>query len=343
MTAREHRLDSRELEIQVISLLRRLSLPVGVQAASGADGRLDLTITLVTHLPRPYLNLVFRSRLEGEQLRLQNVDMGLVTLPGQVVEWMLQWLPEDFTQLYVDGPSSQNVAQRNPHRDSPGSPLSPILASKPRLTAYTSLIGQWSLRQHYSASLVELLRPLFQLARQRSTSGNATAENRALLQVTATYVNRSNPAQLFNLESTEPIRFITLRLHRRYDLAQHFLLAAAIASYTTEQFAASMGLYKELADTRHGSGFSFSDLVADKAGARFGRFAVSPEKARHLQEVMAQARNETLFMPDVRGMPDHLGRKQFELIFGNPDSTTYHRILKVIDKKIAGCSLYRPH
>ena len=38
-----------------------------------------------------------------------------------------------------------------------------------------------------------------------------------------------------------------------------------------------IGLYKEIEDSRGGSGFSFNDIAADRAGTRFGEKAVASE------------------------------------------------------------------
>lgn len=337
-----HRLDVQELEEQIVRLLSKFSIPVGVKAEIRGREQVDLTITLTTSLPRPYMNLVFQSTLEGERLRLDQLRVGRVPIPGEVLEWLLTWLPNEITQVYDFGSRHATMSLRNQRHGGTGTLLSPMLASKSRLSAYHRLLSRWSQHPHQSHSLGNLLRALFRLAYQRSTIQTAAAENRALLQIAATYVNRRNPARLFKLDTRHPIRFITLRLHGRYDLAQHFILAAAVASSTNEQVATSMGLYKELADIHSGSGFSFSDLAADKAGAKFGRMATTPgSDARYLQKAMVSVSDETFFMPKVRDMPDHLSREQFETRFSDVDSVAYHRILALIERRIDRCPLYR--
>jgi uncharacterized protein YfiM (DUF2279 family) len=56
----------------------------------------------------------------------------------------------------------------------------------------------------------------------------------------------------------------------RYDSAQHFVISAALAAWAGEPAANAIGVYKEIDDSRRGSGFSFADLAADRAGTRFG-------------------------------------------------------------------------
>ena len=65
-------------------------------------------------------------------------------------------------------------------------------------------------------------------------------------------------------------RRVELTLNGRHDSAQHFVISAALAAWAGEPVAEAIGLYKELDDARRGSGFSFADLAADRAGTRFG-------------------------------------------------------------------------
>jgi hypothetical protein len=55
---------------------------------------------------------------------------------------------------------------------------------------------------------------------------------------------------------------------------------------------------------KKGSGFSFIDLAADRAGIYFGKQATaSPEKALKIQEKMANVENYQAFMPDITDLP----------------------------------------
>jgi hypothetical protein len=54
-----------------------------------------------------------------------------------------------------------------------------------------------------------------------------------------------------------------LRLRGRLDFPQHLLISAALAAEGGGPLADAIGLYKEVADARHGSGFSFNDIVIE--------------------------------------------------------------------------------
>jgi uncharacterized protein YfiM (DUF2279 family) len=73
-------------------------------------------------------------------------------------------------------------------------------------------------------------------------------------------------------------RPLILTLQGRHDLAQHFAISAALAAWAGEPLANTIGLDKEVDDARGGSGFSFADLAADRAGTRFGELAVQPAR-----------------------------------------------------------------
>lgn len=75
-------------------------------------------------------------------------------------------------------------------------------------------------------------------------------------------------------------------LFKRTDLAQHFIGAVVLSASMNRRVANALGEAKELSDSQAGgSGFSFVDLAADKAGSRFGELVVStPENARRIQK-----------------------------------------------------------
>jgi hypothetical protein len=90
-------------------------------------------------------------------------------------------------------------------------------------------------------------------------------------------------------------------LNGRTDSPQHFTISAALAAHAGSPLSDAIGLYKEVDDSRRGSGFSFNDLAADRAGTRFGDLATrSPASARQLQQRVAFGIREPDFMPDGR-------------------------------------------
>jgi hypothetical protein len=188
-------------------------------------------------------------------------------------------------------------------------------------------------------SLAELLKPLFELAYQRSTLDTAIEENRIAIFTINDYVNKGLVSQpgttAFNGKHYPAF------LYKRIDLAQHFIGSAAITASADEQVSKLFGEEKELRDAKVGSGFSFIDLTADKAGTRFGELAISsPASARKIQQAMSEINDYSDFMPDPRDLPEHMNEDQFKQRFGSMNSPEYLEISKQIDARIAAMPIY---
>jgi hypothetical protein len=110
------------------------------------------------------------------------------------------------------------------------------------------------------------------LAADRSTDGDAVAENRAAIFLLTLYVNgQSLETILPDAKSWPQPEMRRALLNRRDDFPKHFIISAALAARAGGPLADAVGVYKEIEDSRGGSGFSFNDIAADRAGTRFGR------------------------------------------------------------------------
>jgi len=192
-------------------------------------------------------------------------------------------------------------------------------------------------------SLADLLKPLFILAYQRSNFDSAIDENKMAIITINNYVNRKETKRFFSLPiatiNTDK-RYPTF-LYKRIDLAQHFIGSAAITASMNDQVSKAVGEEKELSDAKGGSGFSFIDLAADKAGTRFGEMATSsPENARKLQKKMSEIKDYTDFMPDPSDLPEHMDDTEFKLRFESLDSSAYQELSKMIDGRILATPIY---
>ena len=192
-------------------------------------------------------------------------------------------------------------------------------------------------------SLADLLKPLFTLAYQRSNLENAIDENKMAIITINNYVNRKETKKFLSLPlatlSTDK-RYPTF-LYKRIDLAQHFIGSAAITASMNNQISKTVGEEKELSDAQGGSGFSFVDLAADKAGTRFGEMATSsPESARKLQKKISEIKDYTDFMPDPSDLPEHMDDTEFKRRFESVDSAIYQELSKKIDERITATPIY---
>jgi hypothetical protein len=192
-------------------------------------------------------------------------------------------------------------------------------------------------------SLAELLKPLFELAYQRSTLENAIEENRIVIFTVNDYVNKWETQKLLPAAETEPSakQHYSAFMYKRIDLAKHFIGSAALTASANGQVAKVMGEEKELSDAQGGSGFSFIDLAADKAGTRFGEIATSsPENARKIQQAMSKIKDYSDFMPDPRDLPENMDEAEFKRRFESINSPAYQEVVRQIDFRIAAASIY---
>ena len=165
-------------------------------------------------------------------------------------------------------------------------------------------------------------------------------QRRAALLVLALYAAEKNLAHLVPAARDWPRpHVVTLTLRDREDSAQHFVVSAALAAWTGEPAAEAIGLYKELDDARHGSGFSFADLAADRAGTRFGELvAQHPER---LDALLQSALTDADLMPPLDGLPEYLSQREFLRRFGGPGAPAYRRMIDEIERRFAAMPLYR--
>jgi len=205
----------------------------------------------------------------------------------------------------------------------------------------TTIIAQHNPK--WRLSLAELLQPLFKHAYQRSSISNAISENRAILIAISTYVNKSEIQAIIPFDiSPETQRQYPASLYRRTDMAKHFMASAALAATGAASLANFLGQEKEITDAKQGSGFSFIDLAGDRAGLRFGKTAIaSTVQARLLQERMAEIKDYTAFMPEVRDLPENMNNRVFKQQFESVYSAKYQAMLKKIDHRIAQLPIYQ--
>ncbi len=132
-----------------------------------------------------------------------------------------------------------------------------------------------------------------------------------------------------------------LSLSGREDLAKHFIYSAAIKILSDKGLSFSIGEAKELIDASYGgSGFSFADLTADRAGIRFAEvISANSDTAQLIQEIAASSMKESDFFPPLDGLPEGLNEVSFETLYSGIDSKKYQAMLDEIDKRLNACNL----
>ncbi len=328
-----------------------------------ARADVSLSVALPANPVGDYLNISARLKQVGTSVAVEQLNFGNTSLPGwlckpivSAADMLLRsHIPEygellaTIEQLQIHPQSVQveyrwqaELAKRIQAR---GRDLFLSAADRERILAYYEEIARQS-RSLAGApvSLDRLLQPLFSLARQRSrTDGGARAENRALLLALGLAVQGSSIRHLTgDREGAGPKRPVPLRLtlQGRRDLAQHFTISAAIAAAGGSSLADTIGVFKEVDDSRGGSGFSFADLLADRAGVSLAEAAIG-ERAGAVQGYMSNGPRESGYMPGFDQLPEGLMELEFKSRFEDLDSASYALVNDEIERRIAGCEIHR--
>ncbi len=346
-------LDEAELNrlLNYVVELRRVS---GI-AAELTPGMATLSATLAVP-SNPfgrYLNLTAEVAEVPGGIRIQSLQLGSLPLPGALADWVARqahrWLRRDktyaaladaFTQINFDENQATLDYRWHPElltrleRKSAELLIAP--EDQTRMLAYAERL-EALLKQHPHGSTVPLVRiagPLFTYALQ--TGGDAREENRAALTALAAYLAGISLPKLLEGDSRSIRRAprVLLSLHGRRDFAEHFMISAALSVNGGSRLANAIGLIKEEEDAGKGSGFSFTDLAANRAGVRLGERATGAAAAR-VRQHLALARNDADLLPDFRDLPEFMPQAEFDRRFGPIGSARYQRVIARIDARLA--------
>jgi len=192
-----------------------------------------------------------------------------------------------------------------------------------------------------TVSLGRFIQPVFALALERSEKNEPAAENHAAIMALAMFAGSCRFEDLIGQVRTDPM--ITEKpytknivLEGRRDLRLHFIISAGLKLVSDSSISFTAGEFKELLDAGSGgSGFSFADLAADRAGVRFAEIATGSERgARSLQSALSGTSNEGAFFPCVADFPENIPQIDFERVYGGVDNPAYRLIVDRIDLRI---------
>ena len=208
-----------------------------------------------------------------------------------------------------------------------------------QLLLYHSLLTKNSLLHgtETTISLSEILPPLLNLASRRSETGNALEENRAAILVVTFYTLGKSLKSITPDAATwpKPVKRV-VTVSGRDDFAKHFMVSATIAAYADTTLSNVVGLYKEIEDSRTGSGFSFNDIAADRAGTKFGEKAVaSKDFAQQLQRRVASGLIDSDLMPHWSDLPEFMPEAEFKRRFGGVGAPAYKQMMQKIDQRVS--------
>ncbi len=347
------RLDEDELNrlLNYAVELRRVS---GI-AAELTPGTATLTATLA--VPRNpfgrYLNLTAEIAEAPDGVRIRGLQLGSLPLPGVLADGIARvahrWLRRDetyatladaFSRVSFDENQATLDYRWHPELLTQLERKSAELLIAPdeqaRMLAYAGQLDALVKRHPHGSTvpLVSVMAPLFASAQARN--GDIAGENRAALTALAAYLSGISLPRLLQGDSASIRRAprVLLSLHGRRDFAEHFVLSAALTVNGGSRLANALGLVKEEEDATLGSGFSFTDLAANRAGVLLGERATGPSAGR-VQRRLAAARNDGDLLPDFRDLPEFMPQPEFDRRFGPVGSARYQRVIDRIDARLA--------
>lgn len=326
-----------------------------------------MTVPLRIFHQQYYLNATVQISPSSGPLQIDKVKIGMLTVPGGAALTLVGWtadqvwgpgqgaelmlmvrsvqFEENAMKVELAKPSGWNLQQLKQS----GLSVYRDLFSSPQQRTDIEFYYQIALKHaatQRSSSLVTYLQLLFREAKNRSAGepGRAAKENQAVLLALAQLLGGQNLQLLVNeVKRPTGVKAPRVTLARRPDLQQHFIYSAAIQLLTSHNVSNTVGEAKELLDSiKGGSGFSFVDLLADRAGVRFARLATaSPESAAAVQQFFQQDREEAEIFPSKARLPEGLSQQLFEQRYQSVDSAVYQQMVQEIDRRLNALPLYQ--
>jgi hypothetical protein len=348
------------IQLDEAELNRLLNYAVELRRVSGIAAELTpglATLTATLAVPANpfggYLNLTAEVAEVPGGIQIQSLHLGSLPLPGALADWIAhlahRWLRRDETYAALADAFSQVSFDENQatldyrwhpelltrvERKSAELLIAP--EDQARMLAYAEQLDSL-LRRHPHGStvpLVQVMAPLF--AHSQGNGGDAAEQNRAALTALAAHLSGISLPRLLegSSQSISHAPRVLLSLHGRRDFAEHFVISAALSVNGGSRLANAIGLIKEEEDANKGSGFSFTDLAANRAGVRLGERATG-EAAAQVQQRLASARSDADLLPDFRDLPEFMPQAEFERRFGPIGSARYQRVIARIDDRLA--------
>ncbi|OYY94281.1 MAG: hypothetical protein B7Y41_08155 [Hydrogenophilales bacterium 28-61-23] len=299
--------------------------------------------------PRRYVNLELAMASGDALLKPEKLRIGKLVVPANMAGDLLIWglarsayaaeLAAVATMLNSAQISGQTLALRFTWR---GAALEKAMnqavalgVDETTLSAYRKRLSQVG-----GGEFSVLLGEAFALAQTRSAKNDPIIENRAALTCLAEMTLGGRLLSRRGMVKVD--RHTGIKLAGREDFSQHFALSAFLAATGGEGLSEMAGLYKELKDAQGGSGFSFNDLAADRAGSRLGEASTrSRASALKMQKRLAGIGDAQAFFPNVRDLPEYMPQAEFQRRYGGVGQPAYRKMVEQIEARIAGLTLYR--
>ncbi|MBZ9611738.1 hypothetical protein [Rheinheimera maricola] len=304
--------------------------------------------------------------LDNNRFSINRCQLGKLPVPGMLANWLLRWTlrnvvasPADEQLLslfakgrlddeqlsFIDKQASPIVLNLQPALYNPVALLQTDVALAPDVMFYLKQLDQLQRQYPRERRLAFFALNVLNTAHQRRDRNSndntiSTYHNAAWALIVAfgnrKFIHYANAAITIN----KVPKFGPALLSGRHDLAQHFLYSAAIKLISSAQLSTQIGNLKELMDAAAGgSGFSFVDLAADRAGIAF---ATQLDSLQHANLPLYNSISfEQAIIPHLHDLPEGLTEQQLELQYGGHDGVGFKQLERDIMARIAALPLYR--
>jgi hypothetical protein len=191
----------------------------------------------------------------------------------------------------------------------------------------------------------DLLERAFFFADDNSHGTSAMETNKAAILALGIILGEERVARIaqrdMKFERTNEIFKLRQRitLRGRSDLPRHFWVSAAIVVLADENRAMTVGIGKELMDaTDGGSGFSFVDLLANRAGMLLANTATQRDStARALHARVREGVVLDDFFPGIDELPEGFTMDEFQSQLGGLGGNETLRLKREIEERLSTC------
>jgi hypothetical protein len=316
-----------------------------------ADGaRVTASLGLPWDPEQRFMNLDL-SLAGGERLpRIEQARLAGLPLPENLVQTIAERLVNALDQArllhHVDLQPDLALLTYEWHRDALANLGSGLVSAdeRARILTYQHVLVRYAAAHPKppTIALADLLSVVLSAA-QGASQSDPVAENRAALLALAAYTNQQHIRDPDQPDARSArTRFRPVALLGRRDLAQHFMTSAALAAQGGSALSDLVGLYKEVADSRGGSGFSFADLAADRAGTRFANLAAgNRQDAQAVQAAAREGFTTDDLMPAIDRLPEGMNAAAFAAAFQDTKSPAYRSAVAAIERDIDALRLFQ--
>lgn len=266
-------------------------------------------------------------------------DQQLLSLlrKGQLANGKLYFVDEDANALKLKL-NPQLYQARNMARDL----LQSDSRFAPDIAVYLQQLQSLQLQHPDERRLAFYSRELLLFAAGRAAGDNPEYEYRQAMWALAVGFGNRNFIRYAtdNAEPDQVPRLSKVTLLGRHDLALHFLYSAVFQQLGSAGISSQIGNLKEILDADSGgSGFSFADLTADRAGILFAE-RLSSIDARRLAQFDSDEM-EMAMMPMVHDLPEGLTEQQVIEHLGGYQGAGFKALEQEIALRLEQLALYQ--